>query len=152
MITYIVGDVVSLAKRGEFDALLHGCNCFNTMGSGVAKTIKANFPEAYTSDLNTKKGDFSKGGGYSKYEYENLTVYNLYTQFNYGKGNLFKPHWLESALSSLRGELTGKKVGLPYIGCGLAGGSEGDLIDVLDKFPEINFILVRWEGDERKIV
>ena len=56
----IKGDLIQLAKNGEFDVIIHGCNCFCTMGAGIAKTIKDIFPEAYKADLNTKKGDRSK--------------------------------------------------------------------------------------------
>lgn len=144
MITYIYGDVIEMAKRGDIDVLLHGCNCFNTMGNGIAKTIKREFPEVYKADLSTVRGDIGKGGSYSVHHYEQLSVYNLYTQYNYGGGNLFKPEWLENSLNTLKEELVGKRVGLPYIGCGLAGGREEDLIRVLEKFPEIDFILVKW--------
>ena len=26
------GDLFKLAEQGEFDIIVHGCNCFNTMG------------------------------------------------------------------------------------------------------------------------
>ena len=35
----VKGNLVTLALAGEFDVIIHGCNCFNTMGSGVAKDI-----------------------------------------------------------------------------------------------------------------
>ena len=44
---HIKGDLIKLAQAGEFDVIVQGCNCFNTMGSGLAKQIKAEIPEAY---------------------------------------------------------------------------------------------------------
>jgi O-acetyl-ADP-ribose deacetylase (regulator of RNase III) len=41
------GDLIKKAKEGEFDLIVHGCNCFCTMGGGIAKGIKREFPEAY---------------------------------------------------------------------------------------------------------
>ncbi|RYF46165.1 MAG: phosphatase, partial [Cytophagaceae bacterium] len=41
------GDLVQKAKVGEFDVIVHGCNCFCQMGAGIAKTIKQVFPAAY---------------------------------------------------------------------------------------------------------
>lgn len=31
---YIIGDLLKLADDGQFDVIVHGCNCFNTMGAG----------------------------------------------------------------------------------------------------------------------
>ena len=58
----ITGDLIKLALEGEFDVIVHGCNCFCTMGAGIAKTIKQKFPAAYEADLQTVNGDKSKLG------------------------------------------------------------------------------------------
>lgn len=34
------GDLISLALAGHFEAIVHGCNCFCTMGAGIAKAIR----------------------------------------------------------------------------------------------------------------
>ena len=36
----IKGDLIKFAINGKFDVIIHGCNCFCTMGAGIAKTIK----------------------------------------------------------------------------------------------------------------
>ncbi len=56
------GDLIELAINGEFDVIIHGCNCFCEMGAGIAKGIKLYFPEAYKADLATAKGDRTKLG------------------------------------------------------------------------------------------
>lgn len=43
-------DLIDLAKNGNFDVIIHGCNCFCTMCAGIAKVIKQEFPEAYLPD------------------------------------------------------------------------------------------------------
>jgi len=43
MITYKVGDILDFSE----DAFGHGCNCQNTMGSGVAKAVRAKNPFMY---------------------------------------------------------------------------------------------------------
>ena len=53
----VAGDSVDLARRGEFDVIVHGCNCFHEMGAGVAKAIRAAFPEAAAADQETPRGD-----------------------------------------------------------------------------------------------
>lgn len=82
----IEGDLVELALRGNFDVIVHGCNCFCTMGAGIAKTIKDVFPEAYEADIQTEKGSRDKLGGISyvvlnRNGYE-ITVVNGYTQYS----------------------------------------------------------------------
>ena len=49
---YIEGDLIQLAKNGKFNVIVHGCNCFNTMGAGIAKMIKDNFIGAWKADQN----------------------------------------------------------------------------------------------------
>jgi O-acetyl-ADP-ribose deacetylase (regulator of RNase III) len=36
MIKYVDGDLIKLALKGEFDVIVHGCNCFCQMGAGIA--------------------------------------------------------------------------------------------------------------------
>jgi hypothetical protein len=56
------GDLIDLALKGDFDVIVHGCNCLNAMGAGVALTIKKVFPEAYAADCKTPRGDKHKLG------------------------------------------------------------------------------------------
>lgn len=58
----ISGDLIALAQAGDFDLIAHGCNCFCTMGAGIAKGIKAAFPAAFAADLATARGDRAKLG------------------------------------------------------------------------------------------
>ena len=86
------GDLIKLALRGDFDVIVHGCNCFCTMGAGIALAIKSTFPDAYQADLKTSKGDRSKLGSYStatiQSQNHQLMVVNAYTQYHYrGPGN-----------------------------------------------------------------
>lgn len=41
--TEIKGDLIELAKQGKFDVIAHGCNCFCTMGAGIAVPMKVAF-------------------------------------------------------------------------------------------------------------
>ncbi len=36
----ITGNLITLGLAGDFEVIIHGCNCFNTMGSGVAAQNK----------------------------------------------------------------------------------------------------------------
>jgi len=50
------GDLLELAAEGEFDVIVHVCNCQCQMGKGIALTIKNNYPEAYAADCKNRKG------------------------------------------------------------------------------------------------
>ena len=125
MMKTIEGNLISLAKDGQFDVIVQGCNCFCTMGKGIALTIKQEFPEAYVADRKTKYGDSSKLGTYSKAEAVGraLTIVNAYTQFDYrGYGPKADYKAIENAFKRLKTEFTGKKIAYPMIGAGLAKG------------------------------
>ena len=83
----IVGDLLKLANDGRFDVIVHGCNCYCTMGAGIAKAIRDQYPAAYEADLKTEKGNRDKLGTYSSADVSGgdyrFTVVNAYTQFHY---------------------------------------------------------------------
>lgn len=130
MFKVVKGDLLFLAGRGDFDVIVHGCNCFNIMGAGIAKVIKGEIPEAYQADNRTVRGDMSKLGGYSlatvSYrENKKLTVINAYVQYSYGRkdGERYLKYWaLRNVLKKVSENFKGDRIGLPRIGSGLAGG------------------------------
>ncbi|HRW06155.1 MAG TPA: hypothetical protein P5121_13715, partial [Caldilineaceae bacterium] len=81
----IQGDLLQYAEDGHFDVIVHGCYCFCTMGAGIAKSIKAQFPAAYAADLQTTAGDCTNLGTYTvatiALEHGDLRVVNAYTQY-----------------------------------------------------------------------
>lgn len=112
------GDLIKLAQAGEFDVIVHGCNCFCTMGAGIAKAIKSAFPAAFQADLQTPNGDKAKLGTYSsaviETGYGQLTVINAYTQFNWrGNGNKADYDAIRNVFRQLRSDFSGKRIGFP---------------------------------------
>ena len=77
----VQGDLLGLALAGEFDVIVHGCNCQCAMGKGIALSIKKLFPEAYAADLKTVKGDRGKLGTYSSVEIERDVADMLHENF-----------------------------------------------------------------------
>ena len=59
------GNLITNALSGKYDCIVHGCNCQNTMGKGIAKDIRFTWPGVYKSDCKTIKGDLNKLGTYS---------------------------------------------------------------------------------------
>ena len=130
----VKGDIVQLAKDGEFEVIIHGCNCFHTMGAGVALAIKKAFPEAYEADLKTNKGDELKLGTISIAETKDgLIIVNAYTQFGCNsKDKPFSRPSLFSSLLQIRTFFHDKKIGYPMIGAGLGGGDWNEISKTID--------------------
>lgn len=133
----IEGDLLELALAGEFDVIVHGCNCHCTMGAGIAKLIKARFPEAYAADLATEKGDRMKLGTISFAEIErphhSLVVVNAYTQYDWrGSGKKVDYDAVGSAMQSVKRTFGGNRIGYPLIGAGLAGGDWSEIAPIID--------------------
>lgn len=145
-LTYVVGDLVKAAQSGQLDVIAHGCNCFNTMKSGIAPQIAKAFPFAHQADQNTQRGDRHKLGGYTYASYTTgLYVFNLYSQYGFwGRKEGIRDldyQALEKALEGMANELkfiadrdgkevSNMRVGLPKIGAGLAGGN-WDFIELM---------------------
>lgn len=136
MLKYKVGNLITAAQTGEVDVIAHGCNCFNTMGSGIAPQVKRAFPDMYEADQATGRGDKSKLGKYTLATMNGglLVGFNLYTQFGYKhRDHGFRDLDYNALYDSLYGMKMfleantdqpegGRRVGFPKIGAGLAGG------------------------------
>ncbi len=149
----INGDLIKRAMEGDFDVIIHGCNCFCAMGAGIAKSIKIQFPEAFQADLATEKGDKIKLGGFSHTTLMRkghaITVINAYTQFHYsGKGVLADYNAIRSVFKKLKLQFSGKRFGFPLIGAGLAGGDWQVISQIIDQeLQGEEFTLVKYVPD-----
>lgn len=139
----IKGDLLSLAESGEFDVIVHGCNCFCTMGSGIARQIKDKYPMAYIADCHTAAGDEAKLGTYTQsksplFNGHWFRIINAYTQYGFNRtgesADLFKYAAFKEILVRLVLEFPKAKFGFPMIGMGLAGGAPDKIISMLESF------------------
>jgi O-acetyl-ADP-ribose deacetylase (regulator of RNase III) len=135
------GDLVKLAIAGEFDVIVHGCNCFCTMGSGIAASIRSRYPGVYEADLKTESGSKEKLGTYSKAEADGFTVINAYTQFYFNRGgtafrDVFEYEAFKKILDSLSIAYPKARFGFPYIGMGLAGGDPKRIAKMIEDFSD----------------
>ena len=121
---YVKGDLIKLALSGEFDVITHGCNCFCTFGAGIAKQIKQHFPEAYKQDLLTKSGDRKKLGTCTAATTKNnLIIVNSYIQYDYSSTKIcVNYNSVRDCMKYISENFKEKRIGMPKIGCGLAGG------------------------------
>lgn len=122
------GDLIVLAKEHNFNVIGHGCNCFCTMGHGIAVPMKNTFGvNKYDLESVEHEGDYNKLGqieGRFNLEYS-LDVINCYTQYDYKRitGVINVDYEaLVMCLKKINHQYKGKHIGLPLIGCGLAGG------------------------------
>lgn len=150
------GDIIKLAKAGEFDILVHGCNCFCNMGAGLALQIRKEFPEAYMADLETIQGDRTKLGTYSKadilidqtFKNRYLTIINAYTQFRYGTDRPQVDYEaIRRVFNSLKKEYDNTfRIGIPKIGAGLAGGDWTKIYRIIDyEMQSYNVTVVEYQ-------
>lgn len=119
--------------------LVHCCNCFHTMGAGVAAEVRRRYPEAYRADLETRRGDPLKLGTFSSAAIGSRRVFNLYGQFSFGNGHDLDIFMLTKGLRHIAALASEQnRAGIPTpivtykIGCGLAGGDWNEVIEVLD--------------------
>lgn len=168
MLIKITNDAVKMFKNGELHLLAHGCNCHNIMGAGIAKTIRNAYPEVFEIDAkyNLPKGR-ARLGTFSIYEkQQDALVLNFYTQETIWNRKMpdgstdipFEIDAFQQCLDNLviyledidkKQGLKNKfnlkedekiRFGMPYIGCGLAGGEKKDVEALLEKFSETKFV------------
>ena len=146
---HVKGDLIHLARQGEFNIIVHGCNCFHTMGGGIALQLAQTFPgpdgpaaidrECTVYGDREKLGAFTLASGWS-YDSEHIVVINGYTQFGFepqsdgsppvdydAVRNVFK------ALAQLCENLEDVRIGYPAIGAGLAGGDWDKISAIIDE-------------------
>lgn len=139
MIVYKKGD---LLKSGAH-VIVHGCNCYNVMGAGVAQMIKHRWPAALEADrlfsgryqgphLDTTfemLGLYSQSG---KATPEEPLIINLYTQHGYSTGRRrLNYEALMLGMTALSKRVHPDwRVAMPKIGAGLAGG-DWDIIELM---------------------
>lgn len=117
-IKYIKGNLLEAEQK----VIVHGCNMQGVMGSGVAKAVRAKYPEAY----NVYRDNSRFLGDIGSWEYEDRTVVNAITQESYGRDG--KRYVSYDALAVIMKKLNQKffdegEVAFPIIGASLGGGN-----------------------------
>lgn len=142
MLKHMKGNLLDLAERGHFDVIVQGCNCFNTMGGGIAREIRERYPHVAQVDGYTQRGDYRKLGNWTdavvfNQDDEPFMVINAYTQYNMSTGqDVFEYTAFLLILQKLLHEMGDQNFGFPYIGMGLAGGDKIRIIQMLEWFAD----------------
>ncbi len=134
---HVKGNLIDLAEAGKFDIIVQGCNCFNTMGGGIAREIRERYPMCAEIDRLTERGDYMKLGNWTEFDQGTFIIINAYTQYNMSTGeDVFEYTAFELILQKLCHAYGDKRIGLPYIGMGLAGGDKDTILEQINYFAQ----------------
>lgn len=132
------GDLIELGISGRFDVIVHGCNCFHTMGAGIARALSQRFPQVLAADRETPYGDRAKLGSFSHVTVEGgntqpLIIVNAYTQFRpAGSAPLVNYDAVETVFKAIASRFRHVRIGYPLIGAGLGGGEWSKIAPRID--------------------
>lgn len=159
---YETGDLIKMAKEGQFDAIIHGCNIHNTFGSGIAAQIREQLPNAARVDSMTKAGDRNKLGLFTLAcevvdDGHAVRIFNAYTQGSYGRRGVHVDYdGLNRAfmgiklLYDLDPNLTPIRFGIPKIGA-LRGGGDWDVISaIIEDIGFRDITCVVWDQEDER--
>lgn len=134
-ITYHNQDLVPILKEKDFEVFAHGCNCFCTMGAGIAKQVKRIFPEVYEADCKTEKGLSLKLGTIDPvWVGEHNVVINAYTQYTFWEKVCVDYAAINDCMAEINNFMDDnnfKSLTIPKIGAGLAGGDWDKIEDII---------------------
>ena len=144
-IKYIKGDLIR--DREQYEVIAHQCNCFLSFGAGIAAQIKTDIPEAYQVDLSTQCGDKNKLGTITYTTNSIPIVVNMYGQYKYTRHEIDTNYdALRSCFKLMKQKFSGKKIGLPLIGAGLASGNWETIESIIkEELLDEDVTVVIWE-------
>lgn len=171
----IQGNLITLAKQGKFDVIVHGCNCLCIQGTGLApQMVEAFETDQFNLEHHSFRGDINKLGqidyelyvidedmpkgvkqinspwiqGYSD-EHKYLFVVNAYTQYSIKPTYSPIPFDYEAftlCMRKINHAFKGQHVGLPQIGAGLAKGDWNIIKNIIQtELKDCNITVVIYE-------
>jgi O-acetyl-ADP-ribose deacetylase (regulator of RNase III) len=154
----VTGNILRLAGQGEFDLIVHGCNCEGIMGAGLAKQISEEYPAAKDADQNSSgiTPDQKLGGvvGVTVYSNENpavvFTILNGYTQRNArgARGEVLVDYdAVRSVFRTVGNNYPNYRIAYPKIGAGKAHGDWDTIKAIIDEeLDGLDHTLVVFDG------
>lgn len=155
----VKGNLLDMFDNGDFDVIVHGCNCQWNMGGGIAAQIAKRFPIAERADQKTEYGDKWKLGTidpvwlnnpWLKWFRKPKIIINAYTQFFPGADarlEAVNTAFMDINAWAEREGLEGLRIGIPAIGCGIGGLEWEDVErDINYSCGHLNITLVEYDG------
>lgn len=132
MVRVVDGDII----QADADIIAHQVNCKGVMGAGLARQIKASFPNAFEAyeglcRLHRYSGEELLGNCQlvisARPDHGRVVIANLFAQDRYGRDRRYTDyeafHQCMETLDRKARAIHARTIALPYrIGCGLAGG------------------------------
>ena len=139
---FVQGDITKI-KNG---VICHQVNCKNKIGAGVSGAITSKWPKVKKMyhDIVAETGSQIFGQVQLCYIDPNITVANIFSQYNYGNSKKTGIVYtdmdkLVNGLREICSLLPNRNIYIPqYIGCGLAGGDWNVLLQRLTDDELIN--------------
>jgi O-acetyl-ADP-ribose deacetylase (regulator of RNase III) len=146
----ILIESANILETTKIDAIMHQCNCFHTMGGGVAAALKQKWPEIAVADKKySTTGDHKKMGTVLPVYVASAgsrikVIFNCYSQFYFGAGRNtnYEAFFLccmgvkDNIIGFNKNKIDSHKItclGVPYnIGCGLGGGDWNIIYSILE--------------------
>lgn len=151
MYNEINGNLIQLAKENKFNLIAHGANCQNRMRHGIAlQMAKEFFCDRFPLESLARMGDINKLGNIDwGYAENNLVIVNCYTQYRYGTDQRQLDYEaLTLCLRKINKKFPGHHVGLPRIGCGLAGGDWETVKKIIQQeLTEVDVTIVTYKKE-----
>lgn len=142
----VIGDI-TLAKG--CNVIVHGCNCKMTMGAGLAPQMAVKFgADVYDRNYIARVKPFEALGTIDAFNStvgnKHITVVNAYTQYNPGRN--LDMIALITCLKDINIRFEGATVGLPLIGCGIAGGDWNEVREHIKRILiDVNVIIFYYD-------
>ena len=145
MLTYTTKDITTVTGNV---IIMHGVNCQNVMGSGVAKALYTKWPIVKEQYHSFSKYNVELGIVQTVKVTDDTWVFNCFTQEFYGRNKHIKYASVDAVKECLNNSFSQAKylditdVYMPRIGCGL-GGLDWytevlpEVMNALSKYPQI---------------
>jgi O-acetyl-ADP-ribose deacetylase (regulator of RNase III) len=133
-IQYVAGDVLTCTQP----VLIHGCNDRGVMGSGVARQIRAKWPQVYEAYRVHYDTHGLQLGELICVQTPDVMVVNAITQHLFGRdGGVYVDYAAIEAcyqkLNELMAEWQHTEAAMPRVGAGLGGGDWATISEIIER-------------------
>lgn len=133
----INGNLLDMFKEGKFHVIIHGANCQNLMGAGIAGQIAKRYPiavavdEAYKLPLGPERLGCFSIAKVPHLEIGEKYIVNLYSQIY--PGNCADLDGIRLGLRKFSAMYHSRwsNIGVPLIGCGIGGLDWKDVREII---------------------
>lgn len=134
MLNVVRGDLMSV-QRGH---IMHGCNIQGVMGSGVARLIRQQYPDAYMEYRRKYERDGLRLGTIIPVTYGDVVIVNAMTQDFYGRDSgvyvdydAIQRCFAKTKQLIIESDHPFRELYMPFIGAGLGGGDPHRILSIM---------------------